>query len=128
MAEPSDSGRSAGPVDVPAAFRRLEAALRERPLSDFAAVGGEVAFIVRGAKPSHWRVTSLGGQVLIQPGNPPFPVFTIGIQPRALGKLAEGTLDVARAFREKRLVVEGDLEALGRFVSCFSFDETSSRA
>ena len=85
----------------------------------FAKVGGDVAFYVRGAKPPWWQVTSMGGHVLIRPGNPAFPVFTIGIIPEALSWFVDGTLDVEKAFRKKRLAVEGDLEALARFVACF---------
>lgn len=86
----------------------------------FAKVGGDVAFYVRGAKPPWWHVTSLGGHVMIRPGNTAFPVCTIGIIPEALSWFVDGTLDVEKAFRKKRLAVEGDLEALGRFVACFS--------
>ena len=85
----------------------------------FAKVGGDVAFYVRGAKPPWWQVTSMGGHVLIRPGNPAFPVFTIGIIPEALSWFVDGTLDVEKAFRKKRLAVEGDLEAISRFVACF---------
>jgi hypothetical protein len=104
---------------VEEAFARMGEVLASQGAA-FAKVGGDVAFYVRGAKPPWWQVTSLGGQVLIRPGNPAFPVFTIGIIPEALSWFVDGTLDVQKAFRKQRLAVEGDLDALGRFVTCFT--------
>ncbi len=86
----------------------------------FARVGGDVAFYVKGAKPPMWQVSNLGGRVVVKPGTPPFPVCTIGLSPPVLSWLVQGTLDVERNFRQKRLAVEGDLEALKVFVSCFA--------
>jgi hypothetical protein len=100
-------------------FARMQEVLVESG-PQFARVGGDVAFYVRGAKPPWWHATSLGGHVVIRPGNAAFPVFTVGIIPEALSWFVDGTLDVEKAFRKKRLAVEGDLEALGRFVACFS--------
>lgn len=108
-------------LNVEEAFARLTALLQGRP-REFAAVGGDVAFFVKGHKPSKWQVTSLGGAVVIRPGNPPFPRFTIGIVPQALSWMAQGKLDVPRAFKEKLMAVEGDLEALARFAACFEPD------
>lgn len=106
-------------LSVEACFERMAKVLSENP-DAFAAVGGDVAFYVRDARPPWWTVTSFGGRVVIQPGNPPFPKFSIGIIPEALAWFVEGSLDVEKAFRKKRLVVEGDLEALARFAACFS--------
>ncbi len=108
---------------VTEAFAKLRDAVDP---AGFARVGGDVAFVVKGAKPAAWQVTSLGGHVQIRPGNAPFPVCTIGIIPEALLWLVEGTLDVQRAFAKKRMAVEGDLEALGRFVACFEFQTQST--
>jgi hypothetical protein len=101
------------------AFATLQRVLNTQP-EKFAKVGGDVAFYVKGAKPASWYVTNLGGAVLIREGNSPFPLCTVGINTDALTWLVEGTLDVAKAFRKRRLAVEGDLEALGRFVECFA--------
>lgn len=108
-------------VDQPAieaAFGRLERALGANPKA-FAAVGGDVAFFVPGAKPPTWHATNLAGAVCIRPGTPPFPIVTIGITPQALGWLVEGTLDVPKAFKRKRLAIEGDFAALAALVRCF---------
>ncbi len=110
------------PVDqaaVAAAFGRLEQALGANPKA-FLPVGGDVAFFVPGANPPTWHLTSLAGAVCIRPGTPPFPVLTIGITPQALGWLVEGTLDVPKAFRLKRLAIEGDPAALAALVRCFA--------
>lgn len=109
----------AGIEQVEGAFATLERLLQANA-GRFAKVGGDVAFYVKDARPPHWQVTSVGGMVVVRPGNPPFPVVTIGIVPQALAWLVEGTLDVAKAFRKKRLAVEGDFEALARFVECFN--------
>ncbi|MEW5740748.1 MAG: SCP2 sterol-binding domain-containing protein [Myxococcota bacterium] len=109
---------------VEQAFARLESVLRANA-KRFGAVGGDVAFFVKGAKPPSWQVTSLAGEVMIRPGTPPFPVCTIGIADRALPWLVDGTLDVPRAFKERWLVVEGDLDALKRFVRCLAPPESS---
>jgi hypothetical protein len=106
-------------LSVEASFDRLQRALNASPRR-FEAVGGDVAFCVREAKPSWWQVTRLGDVVAIKRGRPAFPICTIGIQGFALSDLATGTLDVERAFRKRWLAVEGDPEALGRFVECFS--------
>ena len=104
---------------VEEAFARMAEVLAEQGPA-FAKVGGDVAFYVRGARPPWWQITSLGGQVTIRPGNPAFPVFTIGIIPEALSWFVDGTLDVEKAFRKKRLAVEDDFDALQRFVTCFT--------
>ncbi len=97
---------------------RLEQILRERP-ERFAAVGGDVALHIKGAQPPAWHVASVGAQVIIRPGNAPFPVCTIGLSLRPLRWLVQGTLDVPAAFKERYLIVEGDRQALARFVNCF---------
>jgi hypothetical protein len=110
-------------TSIEGAFARLQELLNTDP-QRFAAVGGDVAFYVRGGRPPWWQVTALGGQVLIKPGNPAFAVVTVGLIPEALVWLAEGTLDVQKAFKHKRLAVEGDGAALLRFVACFEAPST----
>lgn len=105
-------------LSIEGAFARLQELLNQSP-QRFAEVGGDVAFYVRGGRPPWWQVTAMAGQVLVKPGNPAFAVVTIGLIPEALVWLAEGTLDVAKAFKHKRLAVEGDALALARFVGCF---------
>ena len=121
MAEP---GTEKEPLlTVEQAFERLAEQLQSR-VTQFAKVGGDVAFFVKGHKPSHWQVTSIGGAVVIKPGNPPFPQFTLGIVPEALSWMSQGTLDVPRAFKDKLMAVEGDFEALTRFAACFASEES----
>ncbi len=119
MGEPPKKGRSPDVLGVHESFQRLDQALNACPPGAFEGVGGDVAFFVCGSKPPQWQITALAGQVVVRPGNPAFPVFRVGITARALSYLVQGRLDVARAFREKQLAVEGDLAALGRFVRCF---------
>ncbi len=114
MSPPEEPPRA----DVSAAFRKLEQLLRARPKA-FAKVGGDVAFFVKGAEIPNWHLTLVGGEVVARPGIPPFPIVTIGLIADALQWMVEGTLDVERAFKKKRLAVEGDFAALGRFVECF---------
>ena len=106
-------------LSVEESFGRLFDALKSRS-AQFAKVGGDVAFYVKGARPPMWQVSTLAGQVVVKPGTPPFPVCTIGLSPPVLSWLVQGTLDVERNFRQKRLAVEGDLEALSLFVRCFA--------
>lgn len=107
------------PLSVEDAFARMGEVLRDQGPA-FAKVGGDVAFYVKGAKPPWWHVTSLGGFVVVRPGNTAFPVCSVGLIPEALAWFVEGTLDVEKAFRKKRLAVEGDADALARFVACFT--------
>ncbi len=117
VSEPAPSEEAE--LSVEESFGRLFDALKSRGAL-FARVGGDVAFYVKGAKPPMWQVSNLGGRVVVKPGTPPFPVCTIGLSPPVLSWLVQGTLDVERNFRQKRLAVEGDLEALKVFVSCFA--------
>lgn len=109
-------------LPVEESFGRLYDALQGK-LAEFAKVGGDVAFYVKDAKPPHWGVSVVAGKIVVKPGAPPFPVCTIGLSPPVLSWLVQGTLDVERNFRARRLAVEGDLAALALFVKCFAFEE-----
>jgi hypothetical protein len=86
----------------------------------FAGVGGDVAFCVKEDKPAWWQVTQIGRGVSVRPGRPAFAICTIGITAPALSSLMLGTLDVERAFKKHWLAVEGDYQALARFVECLA--------
>lgn len=109
-------------LSVEESFGRLYDALKDR-VGEFAKVGGDVAFYVKDAKPPHWGVSVIAGKVVVKPGAPAFPVCTIGLSPPVLSWLVQGTLDVPRNFKARRLAVEGDLGALALFVKCFAVDE-----
>ena len=47
------------------------------------------------------------------------PVLRIGIEPRALRWMVEGTLDVQQAFKDKRVALEDPDLLIRRFVACF---------
>lgn len=117
-----DALQIADELSVEESFGRLYDALKDR-VAEFAKVGGDVAFYVKDAKPPHWGVSVVAGQVVVKPGAPPFPVCTIGLSPPVLSWLVQGTLDVPRNFKARRLAVEGDLTALGLFVECFAVEE-----
>ncbi|MDX2012432.1 MAG: SCP2 sterol-binding domain-containing protein [Myxococcaceae bacterium] len=112
-------------LSVEEAFGRLYDALKSRG-AEFAKVGGDVAFYVKDAKPPFWQVSSLAGNVVVKPGAPPFPVCTIGLSPPVLSWLVQGTLDVQKNFKYRRLAVEGDLTALALFVKCFAVEDESA--
>jgi len=114
-------------LSVEESFGRLYDALKHRG-AEFAKVGGDVAFYVKDAKPPFWQVSSLGGQLVVKPGTPPFPVCTIGLSPPVLSWLVQGTLDVKRNFEKRRLAVEGDLAALALFVKCFAAEDEDEAA
>lgn len=101
------------------ALRRLERVLRDRA-AEFDEVGGDVGLYVKGAKPEHWHISRVGPEVVIRPGQAPFPVVRIGIASRSLSYLVKGDLLVERAFRNRYLMVDGDREAFARFVACFA--------
>jgi len=109
-------------LSVEESFGRLFDALQGK-LAEFAKVGGDVGFYVKDAKPPHWGVSVVAGNVVVRPGAPAFPVCTIGLSPPVLSWLVQGTLDVERNFRARRLAVEGDLTALALFVKCFAVEE-----
>ncbi len=113
MARPS-------PEETDLHLRRLAGLLAAKPGALFRRVGGVVALRVVGHEPEHWsvRLAAAGGVELV-PEPAPSPIVTIGLRPSALARLVDGTLDVERAFRERRLAVEGDLQALDRFAACF---------
>jgi hypothetical protein len=102
---------------VPQLFARLEAALNARPIEELAKIGGEITFVVVDGDPIHWTVVREGDVVRILPRNSLWPVCRIGMQRKVLRWMLEGTLDVAKAFEERRLAVEGDHEALRRFAA-----------
>jgi hypothetical protein len=112
-------------LSVEESFGRLYDALKRRG-AEFAKVGGDVAFYVKDAKPPFWQVSSIAGNVVVKPGSPPFPVCTIGLSPPVLSWLVQGTLDVQRNFKYRRLAVEGDLAALALFVKCFAVEDESA--
>jgi hypothetical protein len=112
-------------LSVEESFGRLFDALKHRG-AEFAKVGGDVAFYVKDAKPPFWQVSSIAGNVVVKPGSPPFPVCTIGLSPPVLSWLVQGTLDVQRNFKYRRLAVEGDLAALALFVKCFAVEDESA--
>jgi hypothetical protein len=112
-------------LSVEESFGRLYDALKSRG-AEFAKVGGDVAFYVKDARPPFWQVSSIAGNVVVKPGSPPFPVCTIGLSPPVLSWLVQGTLDVERNFKHRRLAVEGDLAALALFVKCFAVEDPSA--
>jgi hypothetical protein len=112
-------------LSVEESFGRLYDALKHRG-AEFAKVGGDVAFYVKDARPPFWQVSSIAGNVVVKPGSPPFPVCTIGLSPPVLSWLVQGTLDVQRNFKYRRLAVEGDLAALALFVKCFAVEDESA--
>jgi len=104
---------------VPELLDALRGALKDRALQ-FSRVGGEIALVIVGHEPpDHTVRLSKRGVVEIVEGKAKAPIATIGIKPSALAWLIEGTLDVERAFEKRRLAVEGDVAALGRFAECF---------
>lgn len=105
------------------AFQALEGVLRSRPAVLFEMVGGEVGFVVQGAKRPDWTVRLVSGEIRIVEGAPPKPVVTIALDRLALTDMVRGCLDVEMAFKERHLAVSGDLEALKRFVACFNVPE-----
>jgi hypothetical protein len=109
-------------LSVEESFGRLFDALQGR-LAEFASVGGDVGFYVKDAKPPHWGVSIVAGTIVVKPGAPAFPVCTIGLSAPVLSWLVQGTLDVERNFRARRLAVEGDLAALALFVRCFAVEQ-----
>jgi hypothetical protein len=102
-------------------LEKLARLLASKPPALFRRVGGEVALVIVGHEPPDWCVRlDAQGVVELTPGLAAGPIVKIGLKPSALGWLVAGTLDVERAFREKRLAVEGDLRALERFAQCFA--------
>jgi hypothetical protein len=84
-------------------------------------VGGEVALAIVGHEPrDHTIRIGADGIVEIVAEAAKAPVVTIGIKPKALFWLLEGTLDVPKAFERKRLALEGDPKAMQRFAECFT--------
>jgi hypothetical protein len=114
---------SSAALSTRAAFALMADVLRSRPAMLFERIGGEVAFVVKGAKRPHWLVQLVGGEVRIVEGVAPKPRVTIGIERGALFQLVRGGLDVEAAFKERRLAVRGSIDALRCFVACFAVPE-----
>jgi hypothetical protein len=98
---------------------RLELLLRRAPgvLARFFC--GEVAFIIVGNEPPDWTLSVQPEEISITPRKAQKPLARIAMTRGVLGWLMAGKLDVERAFKEKRLAVEGDYKVLERIVGCF---------
>lgn len=108
------------PEETDSFLAALAHLLASRPAAMFQRVGGEVALIIVGHTPEAWTVRlGSAGTIEVVPGEAARPVVKVGLKPSALRWMLEGSLDVERAFEQKRLAVEGDLQAFSRFAQCF---------
>ncbi len=105
---------------VATSMLKLEAALQANPAQLFSRLGGEVGFVVILPKGrQHWAVYLDGDLVRVTQREAVDPVLRIGIEPRALRWMVEGTLDVQQAFKDKRVALEDPDLLIRRFVACF---------
>lgn len=105
---------------VATSMLKLEEALQANPAQLFSRLGGEVGFVVILPKGrQHWAVYLDGDLVRVTQREAVDPVLRIGIEPRALRWMVEGTLDVQQAFKDKRVALEDPDLLIRRFVACF---------
>ena len=98
---------------------KLQAALRRAPAALIALVHGEVELVLVGHEPRDFTIHFAATSVTIEPHKASQALVRIGMTQGIFRHLMAGDLDVERAFRDRRLAIEGDRRIFARFVACF---------